>query len=97
MGKIFVLVFFALLFVSCDKKTYTCKFEVVNRLNDVCDTVQFETEIISKHETIWTYSYNKNGRTIIAIRSDDLFNNGQTVWQNSGEANVINFLCVDKN
>ena len=97
MGKIFVLVFFALLFVSCDKKTYTCKFEVVNRLNDVCDTVQFETEIISKHEAIWTRSWYENGRTIINIGSDDFVTNVKTIWQNSGEANVIKFLCVDKN
>ena len=97
MRKLFVLVLFTLLFVSCNKKTYTCKFELVNRLNDVCDTVHFETEIISKHETIWIRSYYENGGTCIVIGSDDLANNRQTIWQNYGEANVINFHCAEKN
>ena len=97
MRKLFVLLLFALLFVSCNKKTYTCKFEVVNRLNDVCDTVQFETEIISNHETIWIHSYYENDRTIIKIGSDDFVSNVKTIWQNKGESNIINFYCVEKN
>lgn len=97
MRKLFVLVLFALLFVSCNEKTYTCKFEVVNRLNDVCDTVHFETEIISNHEAIWTRSWYENGRTNIKIGSDDFISNVKTIWQNNGEANVINFHCVEKN